>query len=307
MATGQGNSRSVEDWKRGILQLKKLECKFIAFYGAEPLYDFDKLPEVVGFAESEGIDTTVISSGVVDNFYDKLSVLHSKGARSLSMSYDVVPIGEGSRIKSQRALAGLSYFQNLGCRDVAAIATLTKKNHKHIFDAIKMLSSAGIWFFFDLIHPDLGHPGSKCKLTEDAKKLLFEHEDVVFLINTLKKVVKMKSEGYLCHTTENFVKTLISLYNRHGSLYSWCCADYEEFPSWVTINPDGSVFPCDDFQPPTDKTFDMLTIAEDWEEFSDTFRKLIHKYRCTCCWNTHIDAHGVKTGQLQLGDYVHGK
>ena len=47
MATGQPNMLTLAECRTAIDTLKSLGCGFIAFYGAEPLCDFDKLPETV--------------------------------------------------------------------------------------------------------------------------------------------------------------------------------------------------------------------------------------------------------------------
>lgn len=303
MATGERNSRAANEWIIGIEQLKKLGCKFIAFYGAEPLADFDNLPQVVGAAEEMGIDTTVITSGIVPNFKAKLRALYHSGAKSISMSYDMNPVNESSKNKSEAAIDGLLYFKSLGdVRDVAAITTITRKNYKQLPDLIKKMSSNDIWTFLDIVHPDLGHPGSKCRggingLSFDTKKQIDK------LIGVLDQVLYMKSQGYLCHTTANFVNTLRKT---RSYLYTWCCADHKEFPSWVTINPNGTVQPCDDFQLEWMKG-EMTTLKDAWEILSDKWKRVILNHKCTCCWNTHIDSHAVKKGDLTINSYVHGR
>lgn len=308
MATGQRNSRSLDDWKKGIDQLKKLDCSFIAFYGAEPLADFKNLPEAVGYAEELGIDTTVITSGCVPDFKRKLKVLHNYGAKSISMSYDINPLEKSSSLKTSKCIEGLEYFKSLGnIRDIAAIATVTKNNYQGLLWMIEKMSQKGIWTFFDLVHPDLGHPGSKCK--GENKSLLFETEkDREELIKTLEAVLTMKKQGFLCHTTPNFVNVLKSLERDNKDMYSWCCADHKEFPSWVTIDCDGSVISCDDFhtENPNIK-FDMTRLSDNWKAFKVYWKDEIKHHKCTCCWNTHIDSHAVKSGVVPLTDYVHRK
>ena len=45
MANGRSNDLSIDQWKKGFDNLKQLGCGFAAFYGAEPLADFNKLGE----------------------------------------------------------------------------------------------------------------------------------------------------------------------------------------------------------------------------------------------------------------------
>lgn len=307
MATGEENSRSLKDWKKGIDQLKQLDCKFLAVYGAEPLKDFTNFPQVVGYAEEIGIDTTVITSGVVSHFKEKLKALHYQGAKSLSMSYDINPLETSTSVKTKRCIDGLEYFKSLGnIRDVAAITTVTKDNYQGLLWMIEEMSKKGIWTFFDLIHPNLRHPGSKCK-GENTSLLFISDQEKEDLVSVLERVLVMKKEGFLCHTTSNFVNTLKTLLNTpEKDLYSWNCYRCKEFPSWVTINPDGKVHPCDDFQ--TDITGrEMTSLVEYWDTTVASWRNILNTHKCTCCWNTHIDSHAVKTGLVPITDYIHGR
>ena len=308
MATGQKNSMTLQDWQRGIDQLAKMGCQFIAFYGAEPLADFEKLPKVIATAEKEhGIPTTIITSGVDKDFEIKVDVLHSYGARSLSMSYDIVPLCRASKAKSDRALEGLRYFKSLGeYRDVAAIATLTRTNINHVIPTVFELSKEDIWFFFDLIHPDRGQPGSKCKNYPGLKDLLFREEDMPNLIGTLKILEQLKEMGYKVHANVPFLDHIRNTWYNQG-LYKWNCAKENCFPSWVTVDCDGVVYACDDFQPPYEGIDPIMIyhLSGRWEEFVSYWKKVVKKNCPGCAWNTHIDAHAIKRGDLDISKYVH--
>jgi MoaA/NifB/PqqE/SkfB family radical SAM enzyme len=104
MPDGRKNSPTIEQWCEGFRQLKKLGCSFAAFYGAEPLHDFDKLPEVIQFAEDIGIHTTVITSGVSTDARSKLKTLYEHGLRSLTTSYDEVYLDSSSKVKTNFAV-----------------------------------------------------------------------------------------------------------------------------------------------------------------------------------------------------------
>ncbi len=263
MKSEKQNTRTVEDWKKGMLELYKLGCEFIAFYGAEPLTEFDKLTEVIRFCEvSLGIDTTIITSGAVPNFLDKIVALNENGARSLSMSYDPKPIDKSSAFKSAKALETLKAFSKLGnVRDVAAIATLTAKNYMFFPDMVRKMTEHGIWSFFDLIHTDRGQPGTKCKnVSED---LLFQPKHYAGLKLMFTELKYLKSIGCLCHTSEHFMNMLMDDMDYGSGIYEWTCSNQE--PSWVTIDCDGHVLPCDDFC--GNANIDMTEIYSKWDEF----------------------------------------
>jgi MoaA/NifB/PqqE/SkfB family radical SAM enzyme len=300
-----GRSNTYRNWYKGFDVLKKMGCGFAAFYGAEPLADFDRLPKVVGYAESIGIHTTVITSGVTKLLKNKLGALHRAGAKSLSMSYDVTRLNRDSEWKSERAIENLLYFQGKGnIRDVAAIATLTRLNYREFLESVVELSEVGIWSFFDLIHDDRGQPGSKCKHYPGIDKLMFKEEDNADFIDFLKELKKLKDQGYLCHSSHGFMDLII----RHSELlqrYDWNCARQEGFPAWVTVDCDGIVYPCDDFQPDSPSPIQLHELEEHWDGFSKYWQERVLKDCPGCIWNTHVDAHFIKQGRMPFSDYVH--
>lgn len=307
MKNDKQNTRSIEDWCSGLQNLKALGCEFAAFYGAEPLLEFDKLKLLIPFAEKIGINTTIITSGAVPDFRKKLKSLHSYGAKSISMSYDMIPLDEASKVKSENAIEHLQYFQSLGdIRDVAAIATLTRTNFHLLPETIINNTKLGIWTFFDFIHPDRGLPGTKCK--GNGKGLLFEERDFPHLLKVLHKVVELKKDGYLVHVSKEFLSLMAQ--NNFSLLknFNWNCAKHDVFPSWVTIDCDGSVHYCDDFQEQRSRPrFDMTSLNADWDKYSEYGKKLILDRCRGCSWSTHIDAHFIKMGVNDINSYVHGE
>ena len=314
MVTGESNTPTVEQWKKGIDNIKKLGADFIAFYGAEPLTDFEKLPEVVGYAEKKKIHTTVITSGVVPGLYKKLHQLYKAGAKSLTMSYDIVPLDKNSERKSEKALKGLRYFKSLGkkVRDVAIVTTLTKQNIRQLPHTIRSMSEEGIWTLFDLIHPNRGQEGSKC--IGSSRDFMFKTEEDLKLFDTvMQEVLELKRSGHLVHTSEQFVE-LVKRDNHKILLnYDWNCGQEDNFPAWITIDCNGRVYCCDDFQPQylelhnenkIKMKFYMCGIYDNWKNFTIYNKKQVRT--CPgCCWNTHIDAHYIKRGEIPMGDYTH--
>jgi MoaA/NifB/PqqE/SkfB family radical SAM enzyme len=201
-------------------------------------------------------------------------------------------------------------FRSFGeTRDAAVVITLTRNNFQFLPGIIEVMSSKGIWTFFDLIHPDRGQPGSKTKNTD--LDLLFRPEDIVTLCDILKDVKKQKEKGLLCHSSKPFLETVtlagsLFLQAPKESMYIWNCALYDQFPSWVTIECDGNVKPCDDFYASDVSIIKVWEIADMWSRFCAIWKPIV-KERCPgCLWNTHIDSHLIKRGDLLLTDYIHG-
>jgi MoaA/NifB/PqqE/SkfB family radical SAM enzyme len=304
MKNEKQNTRTSKEWRTGLLKLYELGCEFIAFYGAEPLTEFEKLKDAIYYCESAlGIPTTIITSGAVPNFWEKMLELHKHGARSLSMSYDPNPIDPSSMHKSNKAIFLLKNFKKLyNVRDVAAIATLTAKNFMYFPEMVEKMSKDGIWSFFDLIHEDRGQPGSKCgKVAEDLKLKPEHHAE---LLKMFEKFLKLKDEGALCHSSQHFVDTITSNMLFNNDIYTWTCNKQD--PSWVTIDCDGSVLLCDDLAG-VYTGIDMTNLYRDWDIFKTHHHYGVKDHDCKCCWNTHIDAHAIMAGEVKLEDYVHDK
>jgi len=303
MKNSKQNTRSIDQWKRGMVELKRLGCKLVAFYGAEPLMEFDKLKHVVWYCEDDIVmDTTIITSGAVPDFEHKLLELYEYGAKSLSMSFDPSPSDISTKNKSDNALESLIRFRELkGIRDVAAIATLNAHNFMEFPNMVRRMTRRGIWSFFDFIHTDRGQVGTKCSNVPQEMMLTKEHYPAIK--DMLREVLFLKGRGFLCHTSQYFVDVMNERMDT-GNLYSWTCAN--QSPSWVTIDCDGMVYPCDDFTG-THTPTDMLDIYNKWDVFSSACTLAVQQADCRCAWNTHIDAHGIMNETVQLSDYVHGK
>ena len=313
MQDGRSNDYPLDKWIEGVHQLKELGCGFIAFYGAEPLVEFAKLPTVIQCAESLGIHTTVITTCQVPNVIEKFRTLIDHGLRSLSMSYDIIPLDKSSERKMKNTLAYLDLFRNMcpDLRDVAAIATLSRVNFEALPRMVRDMSARGIWTFFDFIHPSRGITSSKCRDTPQTANLLFRKEEYPKLLKVLEEVQELKESGHLVHSSRPFIEGMKLRLELNGELYDWNCSESEVFPSWVTVDCDGVVRPCDDFywtgamyNESVDKIH-LHELVKKFDQFSRHQRVFIASYCPGCCWNTHIDAHCIKHGTLPFSDYVH--
>jgi MoaA/NifB/PqqE/SkfB family radical SAM enzyme len=303
----RNNYLTLAQWAEGIDNLKALGCGFIAFYGAEPLLEFENLRDVICYAEQQGIHTTVITSGVVPHFREKLVDLRAAGLKSLSMSFDIVPIGEGSERKMREAEEHLLFFKKFtGVRDVAAIATLTSKNYMYLPKMVDEMTKSGIWTFFDIIHPDRGQPGTKCRNYPGTEELLFKKDDIPFLQEMFKKLKVQKSEGKLVHVSNVFLDMIIND-TALAINYDWNCGLEKDFPAFLTVDIDGVVMPCDDFFIPGrfgGYEIKIYNLAKNWHNFKK-WRTIIRRKCPGCIWNTHVDAYAIKRGDVPFSDYVH--
>jgi MoaA/NifB/PqqE/SkfB family radical SAM enzyme len=318
MVTGTKPEKDIELWKKGAQQLAQLDCGFAAIYGAEPLDDFNGLPEFVFDLTENRIESTLITNCCTPGLHGKLGILHRAGLRSLTVSYDGDEIlDKSSAAKTQRGLETLRWFRDsfVDLRDVAVVITINSKNYKQVPGIIEKMSAEGIWTLFDFIHPDRGQNGSKCKNTELTNELLFKPEDLDGVIEMLKEVGKLKEAGKLIHWSQELLDFIVSQPNVLIQ-YNWHCAYSKDFPSWITVDNTGEVSCCDDFKlleinsPSWDsnlelKEFHIWDIADRFEEFKTYWQGRTIVECPGCIWNTHWTANAIKRGNLPFSDYIH--
>jgi MoaA/NifB/PqqE/SkfB family radical SAM enzyme len=300
--------KDMDRWREGVDQLAKLDCRFMAIYGAEPLMDFYGLPEFIDYLTEKGIANTIITSCTLPDTKRKLEILHDHGLRSLSVSYDAEGAASSDRFSMQKTQAGLStllwFKEKYGdLRDTACIMTATRRNFWSLPETIRRFSHEGIWMFFDFIHGDRGQEGTKCKSNKLTPELSFQPYDIPALLETLRELKQMKTEGYLVHTSHALLDTLI-MDPTVLTEYRWHCRE-STFPGWLTIENTGEVYTCDDFHPSARKPFWVWEIYDKWNEFVTHWWRYVGE--CPgCCWNTHFDANRIKAGLIPIQEYVHG-
>lgn len=287
----------IEQMVEGVERLHALGCRFFAIYGSSPLWkdEFTNLPAFVEAAESRGILTTVIADAIEKKSLERMEQLYDAGMRSLTCSFDGgdvagVHVDKMTRLKSQKGVALAVAFakRHPDLRDVQLTATVTKKNWRAILDAIPALTAGGLWFSFDFIHPDRGHPGTKCK--GQAAGLRFEDndDDRRALRRFALGLYQLKTEGALVHQSDEYLEAVAddpTMVTR----FAWTCHRGRSFPAWLTIDSDGSVLPCDDFF--TDRSLKVWDLDEpSLQRFGDLYRGEIESRCAGCAWSTHWDA-----------------
>jgi MoaA/NifB/PqqE/SkfB family radical SAM enzyme len=289
----------VELMIKGLRNLKDLGCGFAAIYGASPLYDFEGLPNYVKAAEDMGILTTVIVDGAGgDKDKEKIQQLYDVGLRSLTVSFDFASYDKYSFLKSNFGMELMDWFHGLkDIRDVEIVATVTKNNYTDIgVNLYKLLDRyKKLWFSFDFLHLDRGHPGTKCK--GKSSDLLLEEDHIEYFLHTLRDE---KFNGYNIHQSYEYLEKDPKFITEH----QWKCAPDEVFPSWLTIDADGTVLPCDDFG--TDRSWKIWDFdISDYDDFTEFYAKEVEEKCKGCAWATHWDAHRIKREGEGFKNYVH--
>jgi MoaA/NifB/PqqE/SkfB family radical SAM enzyme len=296
----------------GARRLSALGCKFFAIYGSSPLWkdEFLGLPEFIKAAHDAGVMTTIITDGIDKASKEKLTILYEHGLRSLTCSYDADPdkdvhVDKMTRLKSGKGLELIRWFKDEfeDLRDVEVVSTVTKKNWRNVLEVIPGLSQEGIWFSFDFIHPDRGNPGTKCK--GDAAGLMFEPGDEDLVVEFASGMLNMvrNDPDALIHQSEDYLEALANDPTIITKL-QWKCTG-PTFPSWLTIDADGTVLPCDDFW--TDRSFKVWALDEPMlAEFKKLYEAEVTTKCSGCAWSTHWDAvHINENGFAGFDHYVH--
>ena len=302
-------------WRKGLENLKVLggDNFFTAVYGAEPLQDFDYLPEYFAATRELDIYHTLITNCIGNDVKSKLTTLVDAGLNSLTVSFDGDEDeleDKNSSLKSGIGIETLRWFgKEFGdkVRDRAVVFTLTKTNLHSILKWIPKLSEEGIFVFFDLIHNDVGNPGTKCRNYPGIEKLLFTSgDDKMMLVDFGRRLKEMKDSGkYTIHQSNSFIDVL----SNRPELYvdrKWHCAKDVNFPAWVTIDYDGTTRICDDFHVHDGKNWKFWDLTPEifYGEFTEYWIKTAQEKCSGCFWNTHWDAHRITEGEEKFDDYI---
>jgi MoaA/NifB/PqqE/SkfB family radical SAM enzyme len=300
-----------ELWKRGLKNLKDHGNGFLAVYGAEPLMDMEYLPEFFTETEKLGMLHTLITNCSLKDTKERLIDCQKGGLNSLTVSFDGSENenkDKSSQIKSDNAIGILEWFKsNYPMRDASVVFTLTRTNINAILEWIPTFAKMGIFVFFDLIHTDIGNPGTKCRSYKGIEDLLFREEDAPMLVEFAKKMKEMKKDPFLkpfIHQSDSFLDVLINKTNWYIKS-EWNCAWSDKFPSWLTIDYDGKVRVCDDFHlddVPQQHFWDL-----DYDKLRDQWKQLTLDHCNGCFWNTHFDANMIKEGKESFANYVNNQ
>jgi len=300
-----------ELWKRGLQNLKNHGNGFLAVYGAEPLMDMEYLPEFFTETNKLGMLHTLITNCSMPDTKERLIECQKGGLDSLTVSFDGSENennDKSSQIKSDNAIATLEWFKSTyKMRDASVVFTLTRTNINAILEWIPVFAKMGIFVFFDLIHTDIGNPGTKCRDYKGIEDLLFREEDAPMLVEFAMKMKEMKKNPVLrpfIHQSDSFLNVLINKTNWYIK-NEWNCAWSDKFPSWLTIDYDGKVRVCDDFH--MDDVPQQYFWDLDYDKLRDQWKDLTLENCNGCFWNTHFDANMIKEGKESFNNYVNNQ
>ena len=276
-----------------------LGASFIAIYGGEPLVvGKEKLKSIIKYLNTfrPKKSYTIISNCMqLDEEYIKELV--DIGLDSWTSSVDTINFDSMStleRKKSEKGLWALEKFNELGVRDTCNIITVTKENIKDIPETVEYFSSKGIWTGLDFIHFDKGGYNFSCA-KDSASNLYFTRNDLPLIQEIADKLIIMKKKGALIFPTYEVLEMWKK--PQYSIDLDWKC--YE--PVCITLDSDGSLLECDEFQGSRIKKWNIFDLygAKKWDEFAKDYMNDV-VYECRgCFWSTHVmamDIFGKKDG-----------
>jgi len=300
---------STEEWfKTFDIIYNKLNADFIAIYGGEPLMlGKEKLGDIVENLSSyrPKKSYTIISNSINLND-DYQNYLISKGLDSWTASVDTLNSNDGcdkySKAKSKTGLDALLRFQQKGLRDVCGIITVTKKNIKTIPDTVKFLTDLGIWAGIDLIHYAKNNNDNFSAPREQMEDLVFSHSDISLIQNTADKLIKLKQNGALIFPTYETLEAWKD--SRYSIDLNWKCGE----PKAITVDSNGELYECDQFQGSRLKKYTIFDLPDKWKDFKQDYIEDVRRECLGCFWSTHkmlyekefMDENGSKYYQHEI-------
>jgi len=290
---------------KGMRNLRDVaDCRFLAIYGAEPVLRFDDLLTFIAAMSHEGILTTVITSE--DLTEEQVKRLWDAGLRSITVSVDVVSDDYSVMEKANAGIRVAQRFSEMSeMRDIELIMTLTARNYMFVEQLVRMYGEK-YWIHVDFYHEDRRQEWSKCRSVPGLRLTEEQIRDVGTVC------LELKRQGYKLHPTEDIFRDMIIQPDLIAK-YRWNCAGfgYENFLSWVTVDCDGTVWPCDDFQPRSRLNKDDWLYVWDvtpyrLERFKRNVFKLTQEGCCSgCYWVTHVMSHRMVQTSFGADYFAH--
>ena len=286
----------LEQWMKGIENIRSLGAKFIAIYGAEPLTRPEHLSQVVDKIRSLGMAVTVITALPRSKQMRKL--LDESTLNSVTVSYDAMDDADSDAYsdmhRKTKSNAGWQMLEsNPQLDDRAVVATVTSANADQMGEMAARATERGYWFMFDLLHDDTG-PLSKCGLPGALLPPTAEQGQ-----SMAKELLRLKEAGMQIHVSKEYLELIINKYDGNPRNL-WHCKG--ESTGWLTIDADGAIMPCDDWQ----KRYPKARIWDEIDRVDLAAWKDKAVVDCAgCAWNTHWDACAIERGDIEIGSYVH--
>jgi len=221
--------------------------------------------------------------------------LKACGLKNLSLSADPMGCQDRAR-KTSNALRVIEVAKRLGVEDLHATLTLDRENYKGATMLVKLLSKEGCW---SEITPYIAYPSHDYDFGFYDRKFAFRMSDWHALNAVMKRLVRMKREGYLIHNTSEYLLKFAS--NVCPDEYRYRCLGMTN----LVIDADGTLRPCLHLRGNKIRRYNVLEWASVREiPFGRIHLDWKHDFKAQChgCyWNCQVETEWVYKKYKHLG------
>lgn len=273
---------SLAEWEKALFIIEKLGAKKLVILGGEPT-EFEKLPQLVKYIkENLNFECSMTTNGY--NNFDELMEIIKAGLDRLGFSVDTLNIKNSiSPLKCKCGLALIDKLLPLKPEGLTLVdyAVINKKNIQNIIELTKFMTSKGIHIYFLPFHH--GNEGKFDHRKNNESFAFVSDEDIKLYEETIKKIIKLKNEGYLIDNSRKFLEASI----KHIRNLDWKCNGLSE----LRIDSDGQMVCCCDNLGDVNKEFSIFDLTD--EKKLQEFYKLRNK-DASCCsgclWPSSFEA-----------------
>lgn len=269
---------SLKEWKKGILNLKKIGVKTIQILGGEPTTR-DDLEDLIIFLNKNKFFYSIESNSTFNE--EKFRSLIKAGLKGYCAdvnTFNFTMKKDWYTIKSSKGFEMLLKMKGAGVPYLEASVIINKKNIKEIPFLVRRLSQLGIWTNIIPVHY-----GKEFKWELRAKDIPDEFKikesDRVIVEKTMNKLIKMKKSGYKILNSANYFKDLAKI---NCSPVGWHC---KEFPR-LRIDANGSLWVCNDVKGDVASKYNVLKLNKKvLQEFKKDWQEDKQRLKCPgCAW-----------------------
>ncbi len=289
---------SLEGWKKGYDNLKKIGIKTVKLLGGEPTIK-KWLPELISYSNKTGIKTALLSNSM---FSEKMAErLADAGLFGYFASVDSLKELKADTDSSRKSLNGflmLKKLRGLGIPLLAANVVIHSFNMKEITEIVKHLSDEGFYVNLCTIQHTT-NPDKEFSNNILNRAFLISPKQEDEIRELARQLIELKRRGYLIINPESYMRYMPT----YGIYCNWKCTD----PIQLRIDADGGLMLCNEFRTKLAVNYNITTITkETYNQFLADWYNERRKIECDgCYWSCFIQAEeNIKEGRLEF-DYFH--
>ena len=269
---------SLEEWKRGITNLKKIGVKTIQILGGEPTTR-DDLEDLIIFLNKENFFYSIESNSTFsEKRFKSLIEAGIKGYCADVNTFNFKMKKDWYIIKSNRGFKMLLKMKRAGVPYLEANIIINRRNIKEVPFIVKKLSYLGIWTNIIPVHYGKGFKW-ELRTENISNEFKIRELDRPIVEKTINELVKMKKKGYRIINSVNYFESLAKV---NCSPIGWHCT---EFPR-LRIDASGSLWICNDVRGDVASKYNILTLnKKTFKQFRRDWQTDKQRLKCPgCAW-----------------------